>query len=174
MSWRGYATCSTKNPMFAASAITSTATNWMKFRKKNIWKGKLYAYSIEIQLPKRRQECRQEEVKIPGMCAQGPPSYSELETNDRARLRREAALAQVNQDATYCVHYSSLREILNSQDLADRIARHPEGGLTHIEYLHQVPADAPQDPRHLWLRKQGPNSGAVTVTNAAEDPWDLV
>ena len=57
-------------------------------------------------------------LKIPGMCAQGPPSYSELETNDRDRLRREAALAQVSQDTTYCVQYSSLREILNSQDLA--------------------------------------------------------
>ena len=77
------------------------------------------------------------------MCAQGPPSYSKLETNDRRRLRREAALAQVSQGATYCVHYSSLREILNSQALADRIARYPEGGLTHIEYLHQVPADTP-------------------------------
>ena len=48
-------------------------------------------------------------LKIPGMCAQGPPSYSELETNDRRRHRREAALAQVSQDATYCVHYSSVK-----------------------------------------------------------------
>ena len=106
------------------------------------------------------------------MCAQGPPSYSELETNDRDRLRREAALAQVSQDATYCVHYSSLREILNSQDLADRIARYPEGDRTHIEYFHQVPADTPQNPADLWLRKQDPKTGAVTVTSAAEDPWD--
>ena len=71
-------------------------------------------------------------LKIPGMCALGPPSYSELETNDRRRLRREAALARVSQDATYCVHYSSLRRILNSQDLADRIARYPEGDRTRI------------------------------------------
>ena len=104
------------------------------------------------------------------MCAEGPPSYSELETNDRCRPRREAALAQ---DATHCVHYSSLREILNSQDLTDRIARYPEGDLTHIEYLHQVPSDTPQDPRNLWLRKQDPVTGAVTVTNADEDPWNL-
>ena len=116
---------------------------------------------------------RRTRLKIPGMCAQGPPSYSELETNDRRRLRREAALAQVSQDATYCVHYSSLREILNSQDLADRIARYSEGDLTHIEYFHQVPADTPQDPRNLWLRKQDPTTGAVTVISAAEDPWDL-
>ena len=116
---------------------------------------------------------RKTKLEIPGMCAEDPPSYSELETNDRHRLRREAALTQVSQDATYCVHYSSLREILNSQDLADRIARYPEGHLTHIEYLHQVPADTPQDPRNLWLRKQDPVTGAVTVTNAAEDPWDL-
>ena len=61
------------------------------------------------------------------MCAEGPPSYSEAEMTNRHRLRREAALAQVSQDATYCVHYSSLRAILNSQDLADRIARYPEG-----------------------------------------------
>ena len=116
---------------------------------------------------------RRTRLKIPGMCAEGPPSYSELETNDRRWLRREAALATVSQDATYCVHYSSLREILTSQDLADRIARYPEGGLTHIEYFHQVPADTPQDPRNLWLRKQDPVTGAVTVTNADEDPWDL-
>ena len=107
------------------------------------------------------------------MSAQGPPSYSELETNDRARLRREAALAQVSRDATYCVHYSSLREILNSKDLADRIARYPEGDLTPIEYFHQVPADTPQDPWNLWLRKQDPTTGAGTVTSPAEDPWDL-
>ena len=112
-------------------------------------------------------------LQIPGMCAEGPPSYSELETNDRDRLPREAALVQVSQDTTYCVHYSSLREILTSQDLADRIARYPEGNLTHIEYLHQVPADTAQDPSNLWLRKQDPKTGAVTVTNAAEDPWDL-
>ena len=56
-------------------------------------------------------------------------------------------MAQVSQDATYCIHYSSLREILNSQDLADRIAHYPEGDWTHIEYLHQVPSDTPQDPR---------------------------
>ena len=115
---------------------------------------------------------RRTRLKIPGMCAQGPPSYSELETSDRRRLRREAARAQVSQDATYCVHYSSLREILNSQDLAERIARYPEGDLTHIEYFHQVPADTPQDPKNLWLRKQDPKTGAVTVTSAAEDPWD--
>ena len=75
-------------------------------------------------------------LKIPGMCAQGPPSYSESEMSNRHRLRREAAMAPVSQDATYRVHYSSLREILNSQDLADRIARYPEGDWTHIEYLH--------------------------------------
>ena len=92
---------------------------------------------------------------------------------NRHRLRREAALAQVSQDATYCVHYSSIREILNSQDLVDRIARYPEGDLTPIEYLHQVPADTTQDPKNLWLRKQDPTTGAVTVTGAAENPWDL-
>ena len=107
------------------------------------------------------------------MCAQGPPSYSEAEMTNRHRLRREAALAQVSQDATYCVHYSSLMEVLNSQDLADRIRRYPEDGLTHIEYLHQVAADTPQDPRNLWLRKQDPVTGAVTITNVDEDPWDL-
>ena len=77
---------------------------------------------------------RRTRLKIPGMCAQGPPSYSELETSDRRR--REAALAQVSQDATHCIHYSSLREILNSQDQIDWITSYPEGGLTHIEYLH--------------------------------------
>ena len=110
---------------------------------------------------------------MPGMCAEGPLSYSEAEMTNRHRLRREAALAQVSQDATYCVHYSSRREILNSKDLADRIARYPEGDLTHIEYLHQIPADTPQDSRNLWLRKQDPTTGAVTVASAAEDPWDL-
>ena len=57
--------------------------------------------------------------------------------------------------------------------LVDRIARYPEGDLTHIEYFHQVPADTPQDPRNLWLRKQDPTTGAVTVISTAEGPWDL-
>ena len=57
--------------------------------------------------------------------------------------------------------------------LTDRIARYPEGDRTHIEYFHQVPADTPQDPRNLWLRKQDTTTGAVTVSNADEDPWDL-
>ena len=116
---------------------------------------------------------RRTRLKIPRLCAQGPPSYSELETNNRCRLRKEAALAQVSQDATYCVHYSSLREILNSPDLADRIARYPEGDLTHIEYLHQVPADtAPGLQEPLAQEAQDPTTGAVSVTSAAEDPWD--
>ena len=71
------------------------------------------------------------------------------------------------------VHFSSIREILTSQELETKVSRYTEGGLTHIEYLHQVPADTPQDPRNLWLRKQDPTAGAVTVTSAAEDPWDL-
>ena len=79
------------------------------------------------------------------------------------------ALPQVSQGATY----SSLREILNSQDLADRIARYSEGDLTHIEYFHKIPANTPQDPRNLWLRRQNPTTGAVTVTSAAEGTWDL-
>ena len=112
-------------------------------------------------------------LKIPGMCASGPPSYLEAEMNHRHRLHREAALAQVSQDATYCVHYSSIRKILNSRDLADQIARYPEGDLTPIAYFHQVPADTPQDPRNLWLRKQDPTTGAVTVISTAEGPWDL-
>ena len=89
---------------------------------------------------------RKTRLKIPRMCDEGPPSYSEAEMTDRHRLRREAALARVDPDATHCVHYSSLWEILNSQDLADRIARYPEGDLTHIEYFHQVPADTPRTP----------------------------
>ena len=63
---------------------------------------------------------RRTRLKIPGMCSEGPLSYSELETNDRARLRREAALVQVSQNATYCVHYSSIRKILNSEALVVR------------------------------------------------------
>ena len=75
-------------------------------------------------------------LKIPGMFAQDPPSNSEAEATGRYRLRRKEALAQVSQGATHCVHYSSLREILDSQDLANRIARFYEGGQTHVEYLH--------------------------------------
>ena len=63
---------------------------------------------------------RRTKLKIPGMYAQGPPSYSELETNDRRQLRREAA---------YCIHYSSLREILTSQDLADWIAKETQQAI---------------------------------------------
>ena len=101
------------------------------------------------------------------------PPYSELETNDSDRLRRETPLTQASQDATYCVHYSSIRRILNSEDLTDGIARYPEGDRTHVEHYHQVAADTPQDPRILRLRKQDPTTGTVTVINADEDPWDL-
>ena len=58
-------------------------------------------------------------------------------------------------------------------NLHGTIARYREGDRTHIEYLHQVPADTPQESRNLWFRKQDPTTGAVTVTSAAEDPWDL-
>ena len=57
------------------------------------------------------------------MCAQDPPSHSESEMIDRHRLRREAALARVRQDPTYCVHYSSFKEILHSQEPADQTDR---------------------------------------------------
>ena len=53
------------------------------------------------------------------MCAEGPPSYSELETNNRCRLRKEAALAQVSQDATYCVHYRLEHHGINLDDHPD-------------------------------------------------------
>ena len=49
----------------------------------------------------------------------------------------------------------------------------PRGTRVHIEHFHQVPSDTPQDPRNLWLRKQDPVTGDVTVINADEDPWDL-
>ena len=110
---------------------------------------------------------------IPGMCEQGPPSYSDLETRERDRLIREEALAQIEHQTTYYVHFSSIREIQTSQELETKVSGYTEGARAHIEYLHQVPADTPQDPRNLWLRKQDPTTGAVTVINANEDPWDL-
>ena len=65
------------------------------------------------------------------------------------------------------VHFSSIREILTSQELETKVSRYTEGGLTHIEYLHQVPAGTPQDPlaqeagpcnrrRHCHQRRRGP------------------
>ena len=109
---------------------------------------------------------------IPGMCDEGPPSYADLETDERVRIRREVALSKVEENRTYCVHYSSIREILTSQELEDKIPRYPEGDRIHIEYFHEVSAGTAQDPRNLWLRKMNPDTGEVTITNTAEDPWD--
>ena len=109
---------------------------------------------------------------IPGMCDEGPPSYADLETDERVRIRREVALSKVEANNTYCVHYSSIREILTSQELEDKIRRYPEGDRIHIEYFHEVSAGTAQDPRNLWLRKMNPDTGEVTITNTAEDPWD--
>ena len=106
------------------------------------------------------------------MCDEGPPSYADLETDERVRIRREVALSKVEADNTYCVHYSSIREILTSQELEDKTSRYPEGDRIHIEYFHEVPAGTAQNPRNLWLRKMNPDTGEVTITNTAEDPWD--
>ena len=106
------------------------------------------------------------------MCDEGPPSYAELETDERVRIRREAALSKVEEGRIYCVHFSSIREILTSQQLEDKISRYPEGAQVYIEYFHEVPAGTPQDPRNLWLRKMDTDTGEVTITNTEEDPWD--
>ena len=87
---------------------------------------------------------RRTRLKIPGMCADGPPSCSEAEMTDRHRLRWEVALAQVSQDATYCVPYSSIREILNSQDLVDRIARETQQAIVAELDEEQAAVDHPQ------------------------------
>ena len=107
---------------------------------------------------------------IPGMCDEGPPSYAELETDERVRIRREVALSKVEENKTYCVHFSSIREILTSQELQDKISSYSEEARVHIEYFHEVPAGTPQDSRNLWLRKV--DTGEVTITNTKEAPWD--
>ena len=63
---------------------------------------------------------------IPGMCDEGPPSYAELETDERVRIRREVALSKIEENKTYCVHFSSIREILTSQELQDKISSYPK------------------------------------------------
>ena len=73
---------------------------------------------------------------------------------------------------TYCVHFASIREILDSQDLENKISRYPEGARVHIEYFHEVAAGTAPNPRNLWLRKMDPVTGEVTITNSEEDPWD--
>ena len=117
---------------------------------------------------------RQKRTKlvIPDMCDEGPPSYTELETDERVRIRREAGLSTIQGNKTYCVHFSSIREILTSQELKDKISRYPEQARVHIEYFHEVPAGTPQDPSSLWLRKMNTVTGEVTITNTEEDPWD--
>ena len=35
-----------------------------------------------------------------------------------------------------------------------------------------MPAGTAQDPRNLWLRKMNPDTGELTITNTAENPWD--
>ena len=109
---------------------------------------------------------------IPDMCDEGPPSYADLETDERVRIPRELALPKVEGSRTCYVHFSSIREFLNSQELEDKISRYPEEDRIHIEYFHEVPAGTAQDRRNLWLRKMSPDTGEVTNTNTAEDPWD--
>ena len=72
---------------------------------------------------------------IPGMCDEGPPSYAELETDETVRIRREVALSKLEEDRTYCVHFSSMRESLPSQELEDKISSYPEEARVHIEYF---------------------------------------
>ena len=106
------------------------------------------------------------------MCDKGPPSFPELETGERRRIIREAALSRLEEGRTYCVHFSSIREILDTQTLENRINSYPEGSRLHIEYFHEVAAGTPQDPRNLWLRKMDTDTDEVTITNPEEDPWD--
>lgn len=116
----------------------------------------------------------QERVKlnIPGMCDEGPPSYSELEMHQGSRLRREKALAQIKENRTYCAHFSSIREIIDSQELEMRIKRYELGDYIDVEYFPEVSSDTLQDPRNLWLRKVDPATGKPIITNGQEDPWD--
>lgn len=109
---------------------------------------------------------------IPGMCDEGPPPYAELETDERVRIRREMALSKLEENRTYCVHFSSIREILTSQDLQDKISSYPDEARVHIEYFHEIPAGTAQDPRDLWPRKINNDTDGVTITNSEEDPWD--
>ena len=112
-------------------------------------------------------------LNIAGMCDEGPPSYSELEMDQGSRLRREKALAQIEENRTYCAHFSSIREIIKSQQLEKRVRRYEPGDYIDVEYFHEVSSNTLQDPRNLWLRKQDPVMGTVTVSNAGEDPWNL-
>ena len=107
------------------------------------------------------------------MCADGPPSYSELETRETDRFRQRDVLSRVEEGKTYCAHFSSIREILTSQELKEKIRPYPEGARVRIDHFHQVPAGTRQDPRNLWLRQMNPNTGSVTITNTEEDPWDI-
>ena len=112
-------------------------------------------------------------MTIPGMCADGPPSYSVLETRETDRFLQRDVLSRVEEGKTYCVHFSSIREILTSQELKEKIRPYPEGARVHIDHFHHVPAGTRQDPQNLWLRKMHLNTGRVTITNTEEDPWDL-
>ena len=69
---------------------------------------------------------RKSKLRIPGICDQGPPSYSESETSKRSWIVREGALYTLEADRTYCVHYSSIRENLDTLALpaGAGIARH--------------------------------------------------
>ena len=111
-------------------------------------------------------------LKIAGMCAEGPPSYSESETSETSKMFKEEALAKLRPQTTYCRHYSSIREIVDSETLRRRIDNYEDGAKVHIEYLHEVPAGTAQDPKSLWLRSIDAATGKVTLTNAEDDPWD--
>ena len=99
------------------------------------------------------------------MCDQGP-------FHTQIWRRREVALAKVEENKAYCVHFSSIRGILTSKKLEDKSSRYPEEARVHIEYFQEVPTSTSQDPRNLWLRKMNTDTGGITITNTEEDPWD--
>lgn len=83
---------------------------------------------------------------IPGMCEEGPPPYAELESDDRVRIRREVALSKVEEDGTYCVHFSSIREILTSQKLENKVSHYPAGYTSSTSTKSRRHTPRPQKP----------------------------
>ena len=89
---------------------------------------------------KTRMPSRKTKLVITGMCDEDPPSYAELETDERIRIRREVAFFKVAKDKRSCVHFSSIREIMNSQELENKISRYPEGARTSSTSTKSLPA----------------------------------
>lgn len=107
------------------------------------------------------------------MCDQGPDTYAELEIDRRKLLTARKARGLTVTGALHCVHYSTVREIMEEYQIQRMTRGRGDRDKIRAEYIHLVGEGTIQDPRNLWLRKLKPGTGEIIISNPSEDPWNL-